>query len=248
MTVQQQPPASPFAPGGGDGVQRPTSRQQRRDERARARRAERAATADRKPRRPYGQMLLAVLVIVGCALGAAVAFSRAGDTTSVVVATDGVARGETITRQDLTTERVAGVDGAIPADQLGDIVGRTATVDLLAGQVVLEEASTADPIPAAGESLVGVALDASRLPDGLAPGDSVSVLAAPEEGAKPDPSGADLSTAQVYSLTDAESAGTGTGVQHVTLIVPEGDAGEVALYASSDRVVLVEIAASGGGG
>jgi SAF domain len=246
MTVQQQPPASPFAPGGGDGVQRPTSRQQRREERARARRAEQVSTAERKPRRPYGQMLLAVLVIVGCALGATVAFTRAGDTTSVVVATDGVARGETITREDLTTERVAGVDDAIPANQLEDLVGRTATVDLLAGQVVVEAASTADPIPAEGETLVGVGIEPTRLPAGLAPGDTVLVLAAPEEGARPDPTDAELGTAQVYSVSDTEVVGSGTGMRSVTLIVSDGDASEVALYAAADRVVLIETAAVGG--
>lgn len=247
MTVKQQPPASPFA-GSGDGVQRPTSRQQRREERARARRAERASSAERRPRRPYGQMLLAVLIIVGSALGAAVAFSQAGDTTSVVVATGDVARGETIAREDLSTTRVSGVDDAIPAGQLEDLVGRTATVDLLSGQVVVEAASTAEPIPAKGEALVGVGLELSRLPDGLAPGDTVRVLAAPEEGTNPDTSDAELATAQVYSLADADTAGSGTGVQAVTLIVADGDADEVALHASADRIVLVETAAAGGDG
>jgi SAF domain len=250
MTVQQQPPPpSPFSQGPpGDGVERPTSRQQRREEKARIRRAEKAAAAERRPSRPYGQMLLAVLLIAGCALGAAVAYSNAGDTTSVVTVTDGVARGETITRDDLTTTRVAGVDDAIPAEDLGDLVGRTATVDLLPGQVVVEAASTADPIPADGEALVGVALEPSHLPAGLVPGDSVRVLAAPEEGANPDAEGAELSIAQVYAIDAAETLDGGSGVQSVTLIVPDDAADPVALYASADRVVLVETAASGGGG
>jgi SAF domain len=250
MTIQQQPPPpSPFSQGPpGDGVRRPSSRQQRREEKARARRADKAAVAEHRPHRPYGQMLLAVLLIAGCALGAAVAYSNAGDTTAVVAVTDGVARGETITRQDLTTTRVAGVDGAVPADQLEDVVGRVATVDLLAGQVVVEAASTADPIPAAGEALVGVALEPSHLPEGLAPGDSVRVLATPEEGANPDPEGAQLSIAQVYAFDDAEALGTGTSVQSVTLIVPDADADQVALYAAADRVALVETSSAGGGG
>jgi SAF domain len=249
MTVQQQPPPpSPFSQGPpGDGVERPTSRQQRRDEKARIRRAEKAAAAERRPSRPYGQMLLAVLLIAGCALGAAVAYSNAGDTTSVVAVTDGVARGETIAREDLTTTRVAGVDGAIPAEDLGDLVGRTATVDLLPGQVVVEAASTADPIPAEGEALVGVSLEPSHLPSGLTSGDSVRVLAAPEEGANPDTEGAQLTNAQVYAINDTQVAGTGSSVQSVTLIVPDGDADAVALFASADRIVLVETSAGGGG-
>jgi hypothetical protein len=249
MTVQQQPPPpSPFAGGPpGDGVRRPTSRQQRREERARARRAEKAAAAERRPRRPYGQMLLALLLIVGCALGAAVAFARAGDTTSVVVMNDSVARGQTISREDLTTTRVSGVDDAIPADQLEDLVGRTATVDLLPGQIVLEAASTADPIPAPGEALVGVALEPSQVPADLGPGDSVLVLAAPEEGANPDPDGAELTKGQVYSLSDTDVVGSGGGVEQVTLIVPESESANVALYASADRIVLVETAPDGGG-
>jgi hypothetical protein len=248
MTVQQQPPPSPFTQGPpGDGVQRPTSRQQRREERARARRAEKAAAAERRPRRPYGQMLLALLLIVGCALGAAVAFARAGDTTSVVVMNDGVARGETISREDLTTTRVSGVDDAIPADELEDLVGRTATVDLLPGQIVQEEASTADPIPAQGEALVGVALEPSQVPADLGSGDSVLVLAAPEEGADPNASGAELANGLVYSISDTEVVGTGGGVEHVTLVVPESDSASVALYASADRIVLVETAPIGGG-
>ncbi len=248
MTVQQQPPPSPFTQGPpGDGVQRPTTRQQRREERARQRRAEKAAAAERRPSRPYGQMLLALLLIVGCALGAAVAFARAGDTTSVVVMSDGVARGETIGREDLTTTRVSGVDDAIPADELDDLVGRTATVDLLPGQIVLTEASTADPVPAQGEALVGVALEPSQVPADLGPGDSVMVLAAPEEGADPKADGAELTNGLVYSLSDTEVVGTGGGVEHVTLIVPQADSASVALYASADRIVLVETAAAGGG-
>jgi hypothetical protein len=139
------------------------------------------------------------------------------------------------------------VDDAVPADQMDDLVGRTATVDLLAGQVVVEDASTADPVPAPGESLVGVSLEASQLPDGLAPGDTVAVLAAPEEGAEIDPDGADLTTAQVYSVNDSEAIGSGTGLRSVTLIVPDDDADTVALHASADLVVLVEVAAGGGG-
>jgi SAF domain len=248
MTVQQQPPpTSPFGPGSsGDGVARPSSRQQRREERARAKRAERAADADRRPRRPYGQMLLAILLIVGCALGAAIAFTKAGDTTSVVAVTDGVARGETITREDLTTTRVSGVDGAVPADQLQELVGRTAVVDLLPGQVVVAAASSADPIPAQGETLVGAALEPSSIPDGLAPGDNVRVLAAPEEGSEPDPSGAILATAVVYTIGDTQVVGSGTGARQVTLIVPDTRADVVALFASSDRIVLVETSAGGG--
>jgi SAF domain-containing protein len=248
MTVQQQPPPSPFGPGPpGDGVRRPTSRQQRREERARAKRAEKAAEADRRPRRPYGQMLLALLLIAGCALGAAVAFTKAGDTTSVVVVTDGVARGETISREDLTTTRVAGVDGAVPADQLEDLVGRTAVVDLLPGQVVVTEASSSDPIPAEGETLVGAALEPSQVPDGLAAGDSVRVLAAPEEGAEPDANGAELASALVYTIDETELVGSGSGVRQVTLIVPDRDADAVALFAASDRIVVIETSTAGGG-
>lgn len=249
MSVQQQPPPpSPFTQGPpGDGVPRPTSRQQRRAERARVRRAEKAAAAERRTPRPYGQMLLAVLLIVGCALGAAVAFSRAGDTTSVVVMSQRVARGETIGRADLTTTRVSGVDDAIPADQLDDLVGRTATVDLLPGQVVLDAASTADPVPAPGEAMVGVAVQPSQLPDGLDTGDTVRILAAPEEGAGPDPNGAELSIGQVHAIDDPETLGGGNSARQVTLIVPDADADAVALYASADRVVLVETAATGGG-
>jgi hypothetical protein len=192
-------------------------------------------------------MLLAVLLIAGCALGAAVAFTKAGDTTTVVTVTDGVARGETITREDLTTTRVAGVDGAVPADQLEDLVGRTAVVDLLPGQVVVADASSSDPIPAEGETLVGAALEPSQVPDGLAAGDTVRVLAAPEEGADPDPDDAELANALVYTIDETELVGSGSGVRRVTLIVPDGDADAVALFASSDRIVLIETSSAGGG-
>ena len=150
-----------------------------------------------------------------------------------------VPAGSVIEREDLATLQVAGVD-AIPVSELDRIVGSTAAVGLVPGQVLNHDMLSADPIPGPGERVVGVELDATRVPGGLAPGDVVTILAVPPTG---DPSMPDelesprtlAEEATVLSAVKIEGAGT-----QLTLVVSEEQANLVAAFGAAGRVALVQ--------
>lgn len=210
----------------------------------------RAASARRGPKRSAGLVTLAALLVVGFGLATGIVVSRAGDKVPVVTVAADVPKGHLIERGDLTSQAVSGIAGAIAAEHLEQVVGSTAAVDLVAGQVLVDGMVTDAVLPAAGDSLVGFALDASRVPAvGLATGDLVRVVAVPAGQASGDVDTVNLDTppvltqdAVVHSIRGASDG----GAIELTLVVAEKDANRVAAYGTAGRVVLVEIAIAGG--
>lgn len=205
------------------------------------------------PTRPkmWGAAAAVVVVMIACGLAAAWQVARAGDKTPVVVATSAVAAGHEITRADLSTVQVAGVPAAIPAARLDSLVGQHAAVDLVAQQILTGQMVTADPVPGEGQTLVGVALQPGRAPStGLSVGDVVMVVAVPGDAGKA--SGKALTdptvlaaTARVYGVQHVQGA---RGGESVTVVVGHDYARQVAAYASTGRVALVEVPSATGPG
>lgn len=199
--------------------------------------------------RSYGSMVLGVALVAGCGLAGALYLQQAGDTESVLAVSHPVAKGETVQREDLYSVDVAGVDGTYPVDDLSAIEGMTASVDLVDGQIITQGQLSDDPLPAAGQAIVGVSLEAPKVPgDGLVAGDLVRVVGI--KGSSSDTStvgeAKTLSdSAEVYRVsTDA----TQTDRVTVTLIVNDSDANEVSAYAAAGQVSLVQISSAEGGG
>jgi hypothetical protein len=196
------------------------------------------------PRRSPALIALAGLLVVGFALGTGLAVTRAGDKVSVLVVASDVDRGRLIERSDLTTTAVAGVPGALPGGDLDLLVGSTAAVDLVAGQVLIKDMLTDEPVPGAGETLVGLSLDPSRSPaSGLEPGDLVRVVAIPA-GSGGDVDSVDLDTPPVLTQAATIHAVTGGrdgGPVELALVVADGAANRVAAYATAGRVAVIEI-------
>ena len=196
------------------------------------------------PRRSPALIAFAGLLVVGFALGTGLAVTRAGDKTSVVVVAAHVAEGQLIDRGDLTSTSVAGVPGALPSSDLDSVIGSTAAVDLIAGQVLIDDMLTDKAIPAAGETLVGLSLEPSRAPvSGLGPGDLVRVVAIPA-GSGGDANVVDLDTPPV--LTEAATVyavagGADGGPVELTLVVADRAANRVAAYATAGRAAVIEI-------
>lgn len=203
-----------------------------------------------RPRRG-GLLAFAALMIVGSAVAAAVLVDRAGQTQEVLAARVSVAEGHTITRDDLVTKRVAGIADSFAVSEANSLVGTTAVVGVVPGQIITEQMVTESPTPAAGESLVGLNLDPSRAPSaGLEAGDHVTVVAVTsgENGANADELEAPpvLATdARVFEATG--SAVEGGGVL-ITLVVAEADAVRISAYSTAGRVAIVETAAPAEGG
>lgn len=185
-----------------------------------------------------------VLVTV---LAAGWLWQQKSDRHEVLAVGVAVPAGSVIEREDLEVLQVAGVEDWIGIGEVDSIVGSTAAVGLVSGQVLNRDMLTSDPVPGPGERVLGVELDATRAPGGLVPGDVVTVLAVPPSG---DASTADeldsprvlADQATVLSGVTVEGAGT-----RLTLIVPAEQANRVTGFGAAGRVAVVQAPAGGDG-
>lgn len=201
-----------------------------------------------------GRMLIALLLVIGAALAVALVVMKAGGKVEVVAVSQDVAKGEVIERADLSAASVAGVAGAIAVEDVAQVVGKTAAVDLVAGQVILEQQLTSEAVPGDGDSLVGLSLEPARIPAGLQPGDLVNVIAVPAaDSTSTGKAGSSENTeleaprvlAEAATVYSARGEGTAGGAQLLTVVVKESDAARLAAYSTSNRVAVVEISAQG---
>lgn len=197
--------------------------------------------------RSWGLVVLAALLVLGSGLAVAAWGLRAGDRVSVVAVGVSVAKGQIIQRSDLVSASVAGMPETIPLADVDSVVGQSAAVDMVPGQVLTPEMLASEPVPAGGESVVGLALDPTRVPaTGLEAGDLIDVVAVPAgEAASAD---ADLdapevlaAAAPVYAVSGDATAG---GQVLVSVVVEAGDAARIAAYSTQNRVAVVEASPS----
>lgn len=197
-----------------------------------------------------GLVILAALLVIGCGLGVAAWGISAGDKASVLAVGAPIAKGHVLDREDLVSISVSGVDGAIRVEDVDQVVGRAAAVDLVEGQVLTESMVTDSPVPADGKAVIGLALDPTRVPGaGLEPGDQVDVIAVPAgEGGQTGGKDADAeldapevlaSGAEVYEVSGEAVVGSQV---LLTVIVDATDATRVAAYSTQNRVAVVETA------
>lgn len=195
-------------------------------------------------------LVLAALLVLGFALATAYLVTRAGDKVSVLSVGTSISKGHVIERGDLVSVAVSGIAGAVPVAATDEIVGKTATVDLVKGQVLTEEMVTTTPTPATGQSTVGLALDPTRVPSsGLDTGDIVDVIAVPNS----ETGGGGRATlarptvlARAATVYAVQGLATDGGKVLLTVVVDTREAGPVAAYSTSNRVAVVEVAAGGG--
>jgi hypothetical protein len=186
-------------------------------------------------------VLVGVALMVGFALLFAVTGLRADPAVAVLAVAEPVAAGEVIGETDL---RVASVvpDPAVqlvPASERDSVVGRTAAVPLAQGSLLSPGQVGAVVWPPAGQSVVGVPVATGRLPAGLAPGSTVSVLPA-EQPALAGGQGPAVAPAVVVAVEAPNVA----GIRVVSLLLGELQARQVA--AAGEVVLLLESPAAGG--
>lgn len=201
----------------------------------------------RTRQRRRGLVAAGVLLVLICGVLAGVLYTRAGGKVSVIVTARAVPVGHTIGSTDLTTAQVA--TDSIPAfagSHLSEVIGKTAAVGLVAGEIVSPAMLSAGTALRTGLAVVGVAVKPGQLPaDGLAGGDTVMVIvlsAAP-------PTAASGSVGVPSVLTDAAPvvdtatlpAGAGTVV---SVQVPTADAAQLAAASSAGLVALVKVASA----
>lgn len=187
-------------------------------------------------RRPLQALLAVTLIIVGALLAVWV-WTAATENVPVVAVREGVMRGEQIAAADLMVVQI-NPDPAlrtVPGAQLESFVGQRAARDLSAGTLLSPEAVTDEVVPGAGRSVVGLALGPGLLPgEPLAVGDAVRVIGTVGQG-----NPADLEEQVAFRAEVAGVSVSETGQAMVSVLVAEGQAGEVAKWAAAGRVALV---------
>ena len=138
-------------------------------------------SAKRPVRMP--EIVLGVLLVATCAMGALLWQRSVDQTITVVAAARPIARGSIISAADVRGAQVGGeTSGLVRGDDARLIVGRIALVDIEQG-VPFTSALVTDAAPLGpDEALTSMALSPGQMPTDLAPGDHVRlvVTAAPD--------------------------------------------------------------------
>jgi hypothetical protein len=130
--------------------------------------------------RPATVVVGTLLVLAG-GLGVAWGFVSAAQTVSVLAATSTIERGALIEAGDLARVEVRPdpLLRAMPGQDLSQVVGLRAALDIAAGSVVTADAVTGDLVPPEGESVVWVPLATGA--EHLVVGDAVRVVVSPPD-------------------------------------------------------------------
>lgn len=196
----------------------------------------------RHERRRRGLIAGGVVLVLAFTLGVGLLYSRAGGKVSVIVMARPVAAGHTIARADLATAQMA--SDSIPAyaaSHLSEVIGKTAAVGLVTGEVLNNQMVSTQAATPPGDVLAGVALKAGQMPaGGVSAGDRVMVIllsAQPAGGSSAPPSAPTVleNSAQV-TASQAQPDGSGTVV---SLLIPKADAAALA-QANNAGLVTVE--------
>ena len=193
------------------------------------------------------RVLLAVGLVLACALAGVIVAKRVDTRVPVLAAAHAISAGQVVTAADVTTVKVAAEAGVamVPASQLSTVVGRVAAVPLVAG-TLLSPSQFGGPVwPGPGEAVIAVPVKPGRLPSGLSAGAHVTVLVVTTGtpggvtgtgSGQAGPPQVEKATATVVSV-DAAADQSGTTV--VTLVLSSGDATRVA--SASGDVALVRL-------
>ncbi|MBT0774206.1 SAF domain-containing protein [Kineosporia sp. J2-2] len=180
----------------------------------------------------------AVAVVVGGLL------QRAGQKEPVLVLARRVPASVEITRADLTTVAVAGDVSSIPAQRMGEVLGRRAAYMLEAGAILQTQALLPASATGEAEASVGISVAAGLAPEGLEVGDRVQILELPDDENSPADAGlverAEALVDDVLIVGVREDPSQ-SGDLVVTLRVAKGVAGALLVASSRDRVGLVKV-------
>jgi len=199
----------------------------------------------RKERRRFGLVAGAVVLVLAAALAVGLAVARAGGKVSVIVTARPVPVGHTISAADLTTAQMAG--DSIPAyagNHMNEVVGKVAAVGLVKGEVLNPDMVSSRAATPPGYVVAGVLLKAGQLPaGGVSAGDKVTVIllgGSASGAARGSATGATPSVLESAAMvSDSEAAVDGSGTV-VSLLVPKGDAGQLAQANNAGLVALAQ--------
>jgi hypothetical protein len=182
-----------------------------------------------------------VLLVALGALGNVWLLSATTNAQEVVAARSTIERGSVIERDDLMVVRIE-LDPSlrtVPGDGLAALVGQRAALDVAAGSLLTSDAVSAELVPPAGQSLVGIGVDLSRIPGtALMAGDEVRVVSTPDATGLTAEAAQGAFEAVVVSIEQGTDA-TGIAQAILTLQVPTPDSASLAAMAATGNVAVV---------
>ena len=168
----------------------------------------RFTAGQRAPRRRPGVLVTGIAIAAVGGLAAFWAVGLVQDRTPVLVVARSVEAGATVSSADLAEADVAVPAGvsAVPASERGALVGKVARAPLSVG-AVLAPGAIGDPVPpAARQSLVVLALPATRMPaSGLHPGQHLLLVSTVETATASGSDAADPAAATGGSVATADA-------------------------------------------
>ena len=183
------------------------------------------------------------LILVACTLAAVVVYGRVGDRRAVLAVARSVDVGETLDASDLRVVHVSSEPGVhtVPATQRSRIIGRPAAVRLVPGSL-LSPAEIGDGagLPD-GMALVGAILKPGQFPLGLAPGDTVALVAVPASGAGVVVTADSAAAPPTATVVAVDRAADATGNTAVSLQLPATAAPVIAGAGAAGRLNLVVV-------
>lgn len=205
----------------------------------RSSRAVKETAASRLPAAPRERRpllaVLAVLLIVGGAVLAGFLATRLDHRVEMLAAVDTIEAGQVITREDLASTPVSSnLTTLIPADQIDQVVGRTARVEVAKGQLLDSSQLASAAIPGEGRQVVGVSLEVGRFPaNGFKAGDLVDVVDI--NGQSVSVTGAQVVEAMPTSGTEGDWSSGAV----VSIIVDQRDAAALASAGAGGGIAVV---------
>jgi hypothetical protein len=194
-----------------------------------------SAPRERKP----ALAALAVVLVVGGALLAALLVVDAGHKTGAVEITQTVGQGQKIPLSAMQEVQVTSGSGLdyVPWNQASQVANTYAATMLPAGTLLTPQMTTSSNNLASGMTVIGLALKDGELPDGLQVGDHVDIFATSDStGRCPRPASNVLtSNAVVMSIGNPSNASSGNS-DDVQVAVNPGDAGGVSCNAANNNV------------
>lgn len=156
---------------------------------------------------------------------------------TVLVAKDGLVRGQEITSGSLTTINIASDagNGAVPAEQSATVIGQKATVDLPKGSLITTNNVGPSLGIKDGTSVVGVGLTTAQAPSRqLQAGDKVRIIRTPTQGGQ-----IDTKSVPVAGVVDSTRPDDVKGLIIVDIVVPSADAANVVAWSASGNAGLI---------
>ncbi|GGK65821.1 hypothetical protein Sme01_23890 [Sphaerisporangium melleum] len=186
---------------------------------------------------------LALLLVLGGALGTTLLVLRSGDRVSAIRITQQIGPGQPVLPEAMEEVQIADTGiGYVSWVHRQEVAATFARVTLLPGTLLTEQmvSSTSEQV-GPGKVTVGLALKAGQVPQGLARGDHVQVIYVP---------GANRGTAQGKVLAPSalvESAGDGEGGSSglVSIVVDATVSPAIAMYSSSGEIALGKLSGAG---